>query len=191
MFQHASKVDDDDGNELSVKLVKLPVFTANHTEFQTWWFHFQAFATVWKFSEAIEQTAEKDLPDTASTELVKDEEPQCKQMLVKRCNAIVFANLMMALDSPSLIGMLICTLMLAWPWGLASTVVNQLFEKYKPHNTVSMIDMNRLKQKIGLPMPDSNPQIMFEQIASLENQFKTPMSNSEKIAIAIEKLPPE
>ena len=54
-----------------------------------------------------------------------------------------------------------------------------------------MIDMNRLKQKIGLSMPDSNPQIMFEQIASLENQFKTPMLSSEKIAVAIQKLPPE
>ena len=55
-----------------------------------------------------------------------------------------------------------------------------------------MIDnMNRLKQKIGLPTPDSNPQIMFEQIASLENQFKTLMLNSEKGAIAIEKLLPE
>ena len=70
-------------------------------------------------------------------------------------------------------------------------VVNQLFEKYDPHDTVSMIDMNRLKQKIGLPMSDSNPQVVFEQNASLENQFKTPMLDSEKIAIAIEKLPPE
>ena len=29
---------------------------------------------------------------------------------------------------------------------------------------------------------------MFEQIASLENQFKTNMSNSEKIAITINRL---
>ena len=32
---------------------------------------------------------------------------------------------------------------------------------------------------------------MFEQIALLENQFKTTMMSSEKIAIAIEKLPSE
>ena len=32
---------------------------------------------------------------------------------------------------------------------------------------------------------------MFEQIAALENQFKTPISDSEKIVIAIEKLPAE
>ena len=51
--------------------------------------------------------AEKDLPATTSAELVKDEETQCKQMLAKKHNAIAFAKLMMALDSPSLIGMLI------------------------------------------------------------------------------------
>ena len=80
----------------------------------------------------------------------------------------------MGLDSPSLIGMLMQAQTPAWPHGLASAVVNQLFEKYEPHHTVSMINMNRLKQKIVLPTPNSNPQIMFEQVASLENQFKTP-----------------
>ena len=66
-----------------------------------------------------------------------------------------------------------------------------IVQKYEPHDTVLMIDMNQLKQAIGLPTPQSSPQIMFEQIASLENQFKTTMTSSEKIAIAIEKLPSE
>ena len=81
--------------------------------------------------------------------------------------------------------------MVAWLQGLASSIMNQLLEKYKPHDTVSMIAMNRLKQKIGLPTPDSNPQIMFKQIESLENQFKTTMMSGEKIAITIKKLPSE
>ena len=112
-------------------------------------------------------------------------------MLAKKCDAIAFANLTTALDSPSLMGMLMQAQMPSWPQGLTSVVVNQLFEKYEPHNTVSMINVNRLKQKIGLPTPDSNPQVMFEQIASLENLFKMPVLDSEKIAIAIKKLPPE
>ena len=55
------------------------------------------------------------------------------------------------------------------------------------HGSVS--DMNRLKQRIGLQTPESNPQSLFEQMAALENQFKKRMDDSEKIAIAIEKLP--
>ena len=100
-------------------------------------------------------------------------------------------HLTTALDSPSLMGMLMQAQMPVWPQGMASVVVNQLFEKYEPHNTFSMINMNRLKQKIGFPTPDRNPQVMFEQIASLENRFKMLMLHSEKIAIAIKKLPPE
>ena len=68
-----------------------------------------------------------------------------------------------------------------------------MLENYECHNTVLMIDINCLKQKIGLPTPESNPQIMFEQIASLENQFKTMMMSSEKIPFGIKiiafKLP--
>ena len=78
-----------------------------------------------------------------------------------------------------------------WLSGLASMVVKQLFDKFEPQDTMSLIDMNHLKQHIGLKTPENNPQTMCEQIAALENQFKTPMSDSKKIAIAIEKLPAE
>ena len=87
----------------------------NHTDFHTWWFHFQAFAMVWL-------------------------------------------------------------------QGLTSSIMNQLIKNYELHDTVAMIETNQLKQKIRLPN-------MFEQIASLENQFKPTMMNSEKIAIVIDKLP--
>ena len=50
--------------------------------------------------------------------------------------------------------------------------MNQLFERYKLHDTVSMADMNQLKQIIRLPTPQSNLQTMFEQIALVENKLK-------------------
>ena len=58
-------IDEDDENKISVKL---PVFTGKHVKFQTWWFHFQAFATVWKFAAAIGKVLEIDLfvSETAS-----------------------------------------------------------------------------------------------------------------------------
>ena len=106
-------------------------------------------------------------------------------------NAITYANLTTALESPSLIGMLMRAQTPDWPSGLVSMVVKQLFDKFEPQDTVFLIGMNCLKQQIGLQTPESNPQTMFEQIAALENQFKTPVSGSEKIVIAIEKLPAE
>ena len=70
VLQHWHDMDDeDDVNKLSVKLVKLLILMGSHTDFHTWWFHFQAFAMVWKFVEAIDNTSKSDLPATASTTL--------------------------------------------------------------------------------------------------------------------------
>ena len=68
----------------------------------------------------------------------------------------------MALESPSLIGMLMRAQTPDWPPRLASMVVKQLFDKFEPQDTMSLIDMNQLKQQIWLQTPDSNPQTMFE-----------------------------
>ena len=72
--------DNDDGNKLSVKSVKLPIIMGNHADFHTWWFHFRVFATVWKFAETIERTSEPDTPATASTTLWMNEVMQLTEV---------------------------------------------------------------------------------------------------------------
>ena len=57
-------------------------------------------------------------------------------------NMIAYANLTMALESPSLIGMLMRAQTPDWPSGLASMVVKQLFDKFEHQDSVSPIDMN-------------------------------------------------
>ena len=182
---------DDDDDKLSTKSVKLPVFSGDHKHFQTWWFRFSAFATVWKFKQAVGQTEDPDLPASEGAALNTDANTAEKQKMAKKRNAIAFANLTTALDSPSLIGILMRAQTTEWPSGLACNVIKQLFEKYEPKDTVSLIDMNRLKQKIGLTNAQGNPQEMFEQMAAIENQFKTEIPEAKKVAMAIEKLPAE
>ena len=93
---------DDDDDKLSMKSVKLPVFSGDPKHFQTWWFQFSAFATVWKFKPAISQTEELDLPESEAAALNSDANIAEKQKMAKKRNAITFANLTAALDSPSL-----------------------------------------------------------------------------------------
>ena len=78
-----------------------------------------------------------------------------------------------------------------WPSRLAGNAIKQLFDKYEPKDTVSLIGMNHLKQKIGLTNAQGNPQELFEQMAAIENQFKTEIPEAGKVAVAIEKLPVE
>ena len=182
---------DNDDDKLSTKSVKLPVFSGDHKHFQTWWFRFLAFATVWKFKPAIGQTEELDLPESEAAALNTDANVAEKQKMAKKRNAITFANLTVALDSPSLIGILMRAQTTEWPSRLACNVIKQLFEKYEPKDTVSLLDMNCLKQKIGLSNAQGNPQELFEQIAAIENQFKMEIPEAEKVAMVIEKLPVE
>ena len=182
---------DDDDDKLSTKSVKLPVFSGDHKHFQTWWFQFSAFATVWKFKQAVGQTEDPDLPESEAAALNTDANVAEKQKMAKKRNVIAFANLTAALDSPSLIGILMRAQTTEWPSGLACNVIKQLFEKYEPKDTVSLIDMNRLKQKIGLTNAQGNPQELFKQMAAIENQFKTEIPEAEKVAMVIEKLPVE
>ena len=182
---------DDDDDKLSMKSVKLPVFSGDHKHFQTWWFRFSVFATVWKFKSAVGQTEESDLPESEAAALNTDANVAEKQKMAKKINAIAFANLTAALDSPSLIGILMRAQTTEWSSGLTCNVIKQLFEKYKPKDTVSLIDMNSLKQKIGLTNTQGNPQELFEQMAAIENQFKTEIPEAEKVAMAIKKLPVE
>ena len=182
---------DDDEDKLSTKSVKLPVFSGDHKHFQTWWFQFSAFATVWKFKSAVGQSEEPDLPESETVALSTDMNVAEKQKMAKKRNAIAFANLAVALDSPSLIGILMRAQTTAWPSGLVCNVIKQLFEKYELKDTVSLIDMNHLKQKIALSNTQGNPQELLEQIAAIENQFKTEIAEAEKVAMAIKKLPVE
>ena len=152
---------------------------------------FSAFATMWKFKPAIGQIEEPDLPESEAVALNTDENVAEKQKMAKKRNAIAFANLTAALDSTSLIRILMRAQSTAWPSGLACNVIKLLFEKYEPKDTLSLIDMNHLKQKIGLSNAQGNPQELFEQIAAIENQFKTEIPEAEKAAMAIEKLPVE
>ena len=78
------KIDEEDKNQISVKLVKLPTFMGTHVNFQTWWFHFQAFATVWKFAAAIGQVPEVHLPVSKTASLSTTAEVGDRQKAAKK-----------------------------------------------------------------------------------------------------------
>ena len=83
-----------------------------------------------------------DLPVSETASLSMTMEVGDRQKVAKKQTAITFANLTTALDSPSLISMLIRAQTTDWPSGLASIIVKQLFNRFKLQDMVSLIDMN-------------------------------------------------
>ena len=61
---------------------------------------------MWKFKQAMGQTEDPDLPASEAAALNNDANVAEKQKMAKKRNTIAFANLTTALDSPSLIGIL-------------------------------------------------------------------------------------
>ena len=49
--------------------VKLPTFGGDPAKFHMWWMRFQAFAVIYKFSEAIQDNRDPNLPDKESDKL--------------------------------------------------------------------------------------------------------------------------
>ena len=84
MVSNPTMEDDDDENHISIKSVKLPVFTGSHVDFPTWWFRFHAFATVWKFAGAIGKVPEVDLPSSESASLSMTADIQDRQKVAKK-----------------------------------------------------------------------------------------------------------
>jgi hypothetical protein len=55
-----------------------------------------------------------------------------------------------------------------WPNGLAHLVIKGLFKKYRPQDTVTLMELRQMLNKIGMKK-DVNSATMFKQIASVEN----------------------
>ena len=78
---------------------------------------------MWKFKQAVGQTEDPDLPASEGAALNTDANIAEKQNMAKKRNAIAFAILTTALDSPSLIGILMRAQTTEWPSGLACNVI--------------------------------------------------------------------
>ena len=84
------------------KTVKLPKFDGAHEGFHIWWMRFTAYATVFKFVQALREGGEAELP---GTEAAGADETTAAGRATKR-NAIAMASFTMAFTKEKLIGMI-------------------------------------------------------------------------------------
>jgi hypothetical protein len=173
------------------KSVRMPSFDGSQKNFQVWWKRFEAYAEVYKFSEALVIGGEKDLPTSASEAIDETTAEGKLKAAAKKRNTIAMANLTMAFTSESTIGLIYKAETADWPRGLAHLVVKALFEKYQPKDTISKVElrqqMNRIKMK-----KDEDPAKLFEQISQIENKYNSAtyrIPTDELIAVVLDAAP--
>ena len=154
-----------------VKSVRLPSFDGTREGFPVWWTRFRAYATVYKFDLAISKDGpEDDLPASESTAIDESTADGKKALAAKQRNAVAIANLSMALASETLMRLIYRAQTTEWPGGLASTVVAGLFQKFRPIDTMTLVELRQALGKVHMKKGE-DPATIFEQIGAIENRF--------------------
>ena len=158
----------------SEKSVRLPTFDGDYKKFQLWWTRFNAYATVYKFKQALTDEDDKHRP-FSETEEIKDPlstEGMAMEAAKKR-NEVAMASLTMAFTSESVMRMVYKSYTTQWPNGLAKLVVQALMKKYCPIDTISRVEMRQKLNKVAMKK-GADPATLFEQLSAIENQYTTP-----------------
>ena len=73
------------------KSVRLPTFDGDRKKFQLWWTRFGAYATVYKFDQALRIDEDEDMPDAQDTEIDTTTSQGKKMEAAKKRNALAMS----------------------------------------------------------------------------------------------------
>ena len=143
--QKLSKCED-----ASEKLVKLPMFSGAPKNFKIWWMRFIAYAMVYKFNKVISKDAlDLDMLQSKAEVLDESKDEDKEKIVAKDCNLVAMVNLAMAFTSETMMGLVWWKVMTAeWPSGLVQLVIKGLFKKYQPQDTVMLVELRQMLNKI-------------------------------------------
>ena len=151
-----------DRDSSSTKSMKVPVFTGKQEDFQVWWMRFKSFATLMGFAAAIGKTKENDLPD-------EEEEKQADtdtQKIARKRNLTGVYYFTLAFTTEALMGLVLKSCNTEWPSGLAYLIVQALFAKYRPKDTISRVELRMKLNKLSLGR-NKDPATLFETVSSI------------------------
>ncbi len=172
----------------SEKGVKLLNFDGDSKKFQLWLTRFCAYATVYKFRQALAEGGDRDLPENESKEL-DETTPVGKMLAAKKRNEVAMANFTMAFTTEGVMVLLVYKASTTdWPSGLATVVVQGLLNKYRSLDIVSSVELRQRMNKVPMKK-GADPSTLFEQLSAIENQFSvrgTPMDESHMIAAILD-----
>jgi hypothetical protein len=163
---------DNASEARSVRLT--PRFDGTPKAFQVWWIRFMAFATVGKFIKALKN--DTNMPTTMNR------------------NAIAISNLTLAFSTEAMMGLVYKAMTTSFPSGLAYMVVEALFKKFRPQDTITRVELRQMLNSIKMKK-GSDPASLFEQISSVENRFnigtRGRIDQDDLIAVVLDAAPQE
>jgi DNA-directed RNA polymerase subunit M/transcription elongation factor TFIIS len=163
----------------------LPFFDGEPNKFKGWWMRFKSYATIKKFSQAIQRVAEKDLPADEATDVSSDQ----MKTAARNRNFMAISCLTMAFQDDALLNMIEQSETADWPSGLAYLVVDELFKKYRLVDIISRVEMRTKLSKVT-KKPSDDPRVQFNQLASIQSMYNSSTQKIDPydlIAVVLEK----
>jgi len=173
--------------------VKLPTFDGEAKNFELWWRRFLAFAGSHRFKPALRKGGEADMPASEAT--ANDETTTAGKAAeaAKKRNETAMTCLTQAFTAASLMGLVDKSCSKDWPEGLAHLVVERLFKKYQPEDTITRVELRQMLNKIKMKK-NEDPAKLFEQISQVENRYVRAgyaLDPADLIAVVMDAAPHE
>ena len=125
------------------KSVKLPMFRGDRSDFAIYWIRLKAYASIQKYGDILVETRNVDLPDVASSVLALDATVAAEKLQIdavkKNTMAMAMANFNMSFQTEQLMQLVIKSITVGYPEGLAHVVVAGLIKKFQPNDRMSKV----------------------------------------------------
>jgi len=162
------------------KSVKLPMFRGDRSDFAIYWIRLKAYASVQKYGDILVETRNVDLPDMASSVLALDATVAAEKLQIDavKKNAMAMANFTMSFQTEQLMQLVIKSITVGYPEGLAHTVVAGLIKKFQPNDRMSKVELIKAMSKVHMS-EEEDPTVLFEMLSGIENRFRTVLNIDE------------
>jgi hypothetical protein len=108
---------------------------------------------------------------TRFDEAIDESTPDGKlKAAAKKRNALAIANFTMAFKSETTMRLIYKAKSTAWPGGDAHEVVKALFKKYRPIDTMTLVELREALGQVSMKAKE-DPATIFEQISTIENRY--------------------
>jgi hypothetical protein len=148
----------------------IPTFDGTASKFMLWWSKYKAFAMISGFAESIREEPDPMLPSSHDQEIDMKSEDGAKMILAKKRNDMVVSSFTMAFTKEGITRLVSRLKTKEWPNGLAYLVVKELNNKFRPKDIISKVEMRQRLNQVSMKK-GSNPAVLFETLAAIEDQF--------------------
>jgi hypothetical protein len=165
--------------------ISLPTFNGKDSEFAVFWPRFRAYATVKKFSKALNEST-CGLPDDLNSANLSEDTKKLIEV-----NNLAVASFMMSFTTAGLMEHIEASKTEMYKEGIAHVIVNEMMKKYHPRDRIAGVEAEKELMKLKMKSK-SDPDKYFNKLAVLKNKYRSNANtfNEEKmIAATLAKAP--